>query len=128
MVLNLNCLPNIAIHILGFSGEVPIKETMDLLGWHFKEDILRLFHHVLTTSYFSFNGQFYKQIDDVAMVSPLCPVITNFYMEDFEERALDSAPHKPHFWFYYVDNTFIIWSHGLDKLKDFLNHLNSIHQ
>jgi hypothetical protein len=39
---------------------VPIKDTMELLGRHFEEDILRLFRHVLTTSYFSFNGQFYE--------------------------------------------------------------------
>jgi hypothetical protein len=38
--------------------KVPIRETMDLLGHHFKEDVLGLFHHVLTTSYFTFNGQF----------------------------------------------------------------------
>jgi hypothetical protein len=61
------------------------------------------------------------------MGSPLSPVIANFYMEDFEERALDSAPHKPICWFRYVDDTFVIWPHGPDKLKGFLDHLNSIH-
>jgi hypothetical protein len=62
------------------------------------------------------------------MGSPLSPVIANFYMENFEERALDLTPHKPLCWFRYVDNTFVIWPHVLDKLKDFLNHLNSITQ
>jgi hypothetical protein len=81
----------------------------------------------MTTSYFSFNGQFYEQIDGVAMGSPLSPVIANFYMEDFEERALDSAPHKPICWFRYMDDTFVTWPHGPDKLKEFLDHLNSIH-
>jgi hypothetical protein len=88
---------------------------------------LRLFRHVLT-SYFSFNGQFYEQIDGVAMGSPLSPVIANSYMENYEERALDLAPHKPLCWFCYVDDTFVIWPQGPDKLKDFLNHLNSITQ
>jgi hypothetical protein len=64
---------------------VPIKETMDLLGRHFEED-------VLTTYYFTFNGQFYGQTDDVAMGLPLSPVITNFYMEDYEKEALESPP------------------------------------
>jgi hypothetical protein len=63
---------------------VPIKETMDLLGRYSEEDVLRPFPHVLTTSYFSFNGQFYEQIDGVATGSPLFMVNTNFYMEDFE--------------------------------------------
>jgi hypothetical protein len=49
-------------------------------------------------------------------------------MEDFEERALHLAPHKPLCWFCLVDDTFVIWAHGPNKLKDFLNHLNGIHQ
>jgi hypothetical protein len=61
------------------------------------------------------------------MGSPLSPVIANFYTEDYEEVALESAPLKPHCWFHYVDYTFIIWLHGPSKLKDFLHHLNSIH-
>jgi hypothetical protein len=40
---------------------VPVREAMSLLGRHFEEDILRLFHHVLT-SYFSFAGQFTNKL------------------------------------------------------------------
>jgi hypothetical protein len=60
--------------------------------------------------------------------SPLSPVIANFYMEDFEEMALGRASHKPLCWFCYVDDTFVIWPHGPDRLRDFLDHLNSVHQ
>ena len=28
----------------------------------------------------------------------------------------------------YVDDTFAIWSHGEEKLEEFLNHINTIHQ
>jgi retron-type reverse transcriptase len=118
----------VSFDVVSLFTKVPINDTMDLLRRHFDEDILRLFRHVLTTSYFSFNGQFYEQIDGVAMGPPLSLVIANFYMEDFEERTLDLAPHKPLCWFRYVDDTFVIWPHGPDRLGDFLNHLNSIHQ
>jgi hypothetical protein len=118
----------ISFDMVLFFTKVPIKDTMDLLEQHFKKDILRLICHVLTTSYFSYNGQFYEQIDGVTMGSPLSPIITNSYMEDFEERALDLTTHKPLCWFRYVDNIFVIWPQRPDKLKDFLNHLNSIHQ
>jgi hypothetical protein len=101
---------------------------MDLLGRNFKDIILRLFRHVLTTSYFSFNGQFYEQTDGVALGSSLSLVIAKLYMKDFEERALDLAPHKPRCWFRYVDDTSVILPHRDDKLKDFLNHINNIHQ
>jgi hypothetical protein len=76
----------------GLFTTVSIKETMDLLGCHFEEDVLGLFHHVLTPSYFTFNGQFCGQMDGVAIGSPLSPVIANFYMEDFEKAALELAP------------------------------------
>jgi len=32
-------------------------------------------------------GRFYKQTDVVAKGSSLCPVIADFFMEEFEERA-----------------------------------------
>jgi hypothetical protein len=78
---------------------VPIREAMNVLGQHFEEEILRLFRHVLTSSYphFSFSGQFYEQSDGVATGSPLSPVIHNFFMENFEEMALNRATHKPLF-------------------------------
>jgi len=40
-------------------------------------------------------GQFDEQADGVAMGSPLSPVIANFYMEDFEMKAIKQATHKP---------------------------------
>jgi hypothetical protein len=48
-------------------------------------------------------------------------------MENFKEEALKRSTHKPVCWFRYVDNTFVTWPHGLEKLDDFLLHLNSIH-
>jgi hypothetical protein len=60
------------------------------------------------TFYFTFNGEFYGQRDGVAMGSPLSPVIVNFYMEDYEKAALESAPLKPRCGFRYVDDTFVI--------------------
>jgi hypothetical protein len=51
----------VSFDIVSLFTKVPIRETMDLLGRHFEEDVLGLFRHVLTTSYFTFNGQFYEQ-------------------------------------------------------------------
>jgi hypothetical protein len=67
---------------------VPIEEALRLLSRHLDEAILRLFRHVLTSSFFSFNGQFYEKTNGVAMGSPLSPVIANSFMEYFEEMAL----------------------------------------
>jgi hypothetical protein len=59
--------------------------------------------------------------------SPLSPVIANFFLEDFEKQATEQATHKPVCWFRYVDDTFVIWPHGKEKLIEFLNHLNRHH-
>jgi hypothetical protein len=68
----------VSVNVVSLFTKVPIKETMDLLGCHFEEDILGLFCHVLTTSYFTLNGQYYGQMDYVAMGSLLPPVTANF--------------------------------------------------
>jgi len=68
------------------------------------EDILALYKHVLTSTYFCSYGQFYEQTDGVAMGSALSPVITNFYMEDFEMKAIKKVTHKPTCWYRYVDD------------------------
>jgi len=107
--------------------KVPVEEPLTLLSQHFNDDILALYKHVLTSTYFSVDGQFYEQTDGVAMGSPLSPVIANFYMEDFEMKAIKKATHKPTCWYRYVDNIFAIWPYGKEKLTDFLNHLNGIH-
>jgi hypothetical protein len=107
---------------------MPIEEALRLLSRNFDEAILRLFRHVLTFSFFSFNGQFYEQTDGVAMGSPPSPVIANYFMEYFEEMALEAVTHKSLCWFRYVDDTFVIWAHGPGKLVEFLDHLNGVHE
>ena len=55
--------------------KVPIVDSLVLLSRHFEEDVLALFKHILTSTYFCFDGQFYEQTDGVAMGSPLSPVM-----------------------------------------------------
>jgi hypothetical protein len=71
-------------------------------------------------------GQFYKQT--VVMGLPLFPVIADYFMEDFEERALAQAIHKLLYWFHYVADTFVVLSHGTEKLEGFLDHLHGLHR
>jgi hypothetical protein len=85
----------VSFDVVSLFTMVPTGEALCLLSWHSDEDILRLFRHVLTSSFFRFNGQFYKQTDGVAMCLPLSPVIANFFIEHFEETALEVTTHKP---------------------------------
>lgn len=58
------------------------------------------------------------------MGSPLSPVVANIFMEALEDRALSSFTHQPRMWVRYVDDTFVIWPHSQEALRDFHNHLN----
>jgi hypothetical protein len=118
----------VSFDIVPLFTKVPVKVTMDLLGRHSEEDVLRLFRHVLTISYFTYNEKFYGQTDGVAMGSPLSPVKQTSAWKTTRRQRLNLSLLKPRCWFRCVDDTFVIWQHGPDKLKDFLHHLNSIHQ
>jgi hypothetical protein len=107
---------------------VPIVKALHLLIWHSDDDILRLFHHVQTSSFFRFTGQFYEQTSGVTMGLPLSPVIANFFMEHFEETNREGANHK-------LFASFTMWmTHSLSgingpcKLSELLDHLNSVHE
>jgi hypothetical protein len=79
----------------------------------------------LTTTYIQFEDKFYQQNEGVAMGSSLSPVVSNVFMEHFEEIALDTADHKPAKRLRYVNDTFVVWPHGPASLQQFLHHLNS---
>ena len=73
--------------------------------------------------YFSFQGQFYEQVEGAAMGSPVSPIVDNLYMEYLEQKALSTAP-TPKFWCRYVDDTFVI--HKEANKQGFLQHINSV--
>ncbi|XP_018311528.1 uncharacterized protein [Mycetomoellerius zeteki] len=109
--------------------QVPIKDTLNIIKASHKvpSDLIPLIEHCLTTTYFSYNNQFYEQTSGAAMGSPISPVIANIFMEHFEKEALGKTPKKPEVWFRYVDDTFVIWRHGRAELRKFLIFLNKQH-
>jgi retron-type reverse transcriptase len=106
----------VSFDMMSLFTNVPIVDSLELLSHHFEDYVPALFQHVLTSTYFCFDGHFYEQTDGVAMGSPLSPVIANFFMEDFEKKAIEQATHKPVCGFRYIDDTFVIWPHGKEKL------------
>jgi hypothetical protein len=50
---------------------------------------------------------------------------SNIFMEHFDKIAQDTADHKPTKWLRHVDDTFVVWPHGPEKLQQSLHFLNS---
>jgi len=58
-------------------------------------------------SHFQFDGEYYDQIDGVAMGSPLGPLFANAFMSNFERRHMEALKELGvKMWFRYVDDVF----------------------
>ena len=94
-----------------------------------QKDVFRNLLTVATKeSFFMFNNKFYKQIDGVAMGSPLGPALANIFMCNFENKWLKDCPHslKPVFYRRYIDDIFVLFS-SLDQAEKFKKYLSSKH-
>ena len=79
---------------------IPLKETIDIavnllfehnLGLNItKTELKKLSESATSDTYFLFQGTFYDQIDGVAIVSPLGPVLANLFMGYYEALWLNS--------------------------------------
>ena len=58
------------------------------------------------------------------MGTKMAPRYANLFMGYLEKALLENSPYKPLAWFRYIDDVFIIWTHGRDKLDDFLKLAN----
>ena len=116
---------------------VPLDKTIDIcIDSLYKDDENSpkipkdVFHNLLTVAtkelFFMFNNKLYKQIDGVAMGSPLGPALANIFMCSFENKWLKDCPHslKPVFYRRYVNDIFVLFS-SLDQVEKFKKYLSS---
>ena len=72
--------------------------------------------------HFSFNNNIYKQINGVAMGSPLGPVLANIFMVNLEETLVPTLAEKMNLWYRYVDDTYTFIKEGeVDNIERILN-------
>ena len=61
------------------------------------------------------------------MATRMAPCYANIFMAELEENYLSGYPCKPLAYCRYIDDIFIIWSHGLDLLHNFIKSINNQH-
>ena len=87
----------------------------------------KLLEFATKKSHFIFDGQYYDQIDGVAMGSPLGPALANIFMCDFEEKWIINSPRfHLTLWYRYADDTFSMFD-SKDTANEFLKYLNGRH-
>ena len=115
---------------------VPLAETIEictktLYDGHLptavipKHVFIELMKTATTLVEFSFNNIMYRQIDGVAMGSPLGPVLANIFVGYYESKLFNKIL-KPTVYCRYVDDTFSFF-HKETEFQKFLNCLNSLH-
>jgi hypothetical protein len=119
---------------------VPLEETIDITvnklfgkkkkyeGFS-KEQFRKLLSLAVKNSFFLFNGNYYEQVDGVAMGSPLGPTIANIFLCHWEEIWIQKCPKqfKPEFYNRYMDDTFLLFT-SENHVKKFFRYINSRHE
>ena len=88
----------------------------------------RILEIAVIDTHFIFNDKIYKQVDGMAMGSPLGPTFANIFMCHLEELYLNQCPASfaPLFYKRYVDDTFVLFKERNHAIQ-FLEFINSFH-
>ena len=113
-----------------------LRAATKLLSKHISRDentpsitsIINLLKFVLTMNNFKFDGKHYLQIGGTAMGTSVAPSYANCFMGEWEDTHVYTYPLQPLLWKRYIDDIFIIWTHGMEELNKFFSHLNECHE
>ena len=120
-------------------ANVPVDETIEILAkkafkgdWFnehnlriTKADLVELLNIATKNQLFQFEGTLYEQVDNVAMGSPLGPLMVNTFMCSIKERLQDQGK-VPDFYKRYVDDTLSVMP-NVETAEAFLSTLNNSH-
>ena len=128
----------VSFDVTSLFTNVPLQETIDIVADYIfndenptipdmeKDDFIKLLQ-LATEGMFLYRDKLYRQIDGVAMGSPLGPTLANFVLAHIESKIF--AEHKnyyPKLYCRYVDDIFAVFDKQ-DAILEFLNLLNSQH-
>ena len=75
---------------------------------------------------FLFNGEIYRQIDRLAMGSPLGPLPADIFMSKLENNSLQEHIFSFDVYLCYIDDTFIVFNETIN-IDDLLASFNEVH-
>ena len=90
------------------------------------ESLVDLAEIVLKNNFFEHLSRVYGQMQGTAIGTKFAPQYAILFMGQFEEAAINGHALKPWVWWRYIDDIFLIWEHGEDEFRQFMEYLNSI--
>ena len=92
-------------------------------------NLFKLLETATSESSFIFDFLLYRQIDGVAMGSPLGPTLANAFLCHYEKEWLDNCPShfKPIVYRRYVGDIFVLFS-SKEHLQPFVDYMNKQHR
>ena len=73
------------------------------------------------------DDDYYLLTNDTAIGTKWRHHMQSIIMEFIENPFLSSLSLKPTVYYRYIDDIFMIWAHGIDKLKQLFSNANNIH-
>ena len=118
---------------------IPLDETIencindlfsnnDTVHNFIKEDLKELLKFASYESFFTFDNEYYSQLDGAAMVSRLRPTLASAFLCHFEKQWLSDCPQDfcPNIYRSYVDDIFVTFN-SHEQLKKFVEYMNAKH-
>ena len=127
----------VSLDVESLFTNIPLEETIDdIINDLFlttdkvhnfeREELTELLTFAAYESFFIFDGEYYTQIDGVAMGSPLGSTLANAFLCHFEKKWLSERPVEllPSVYKRYVDDIFVTFNSYSQLLKfvDYMNH------
>ena len=129
----------VSFDVTSLYTNIPIIDTLNIIKDYVNNDdqftrkttipqdkFLDLVHLVLTTTWYTFNSQFYQQTDGVAMRSLASSAAAEIYLQAYENTAITTALHPPKIWERFVDDVYCILKRT--HLEYIFHHINKLYQ
>ena len=127
----------ISFDVVSLFTSVPLDFTIDLILKKVydekliatklnREELEKLLQLCTKEMHFQYDGKIYRQVNGVAMGSPLGPVLANIFMVELEKSLVPTMQDEVALWFRYVDDTFTFVKKGC--IDQVLMRLNGFHE
>ena len=126
--------------VVSLFTNIPLQFTLQLILDTIFKDNIETFHNLnkrrlktllnwaASSTTLQFQGKYYKQVDRIAMGSPIALMLADVFMNHVIEEALSaSQQNRPTLLLRYVDDLFLVFSND-EEAQSFFDVMNRIHK